>query len=166
MDIKNVEENMVHGLFEITMLAKGINGCFEILIGFSFFFFPRNSIHRIIETVTGYKIVRGSGHIAANYVIHLANNVSLSTQYFIATYFLAYGLVNIFLVVFLVRGKIWAYPVAIAFFTLFIFYQFYRFFLHHSDVLLLLTLFDICLVALTWLEYQRIKTKNRHMMLK
>jgi uncharacterized membrane protein len=35
----------------------------------------------------------------------------------------------------------------------FIFYQLYRFALTHSLVMILLTLFDLVVIVLTWLEY-------------
>ncbi len=151
---------IIHDLFEATVLIKGINGLWEIVVGILFLFFKTETIQKSIIFFTGNEKVSGSGHFTKNYLITQANNFSLSTQHFIAFYFLFYGIVNIFLVISLLKGKIWAYPTAIIFFILFILYQWYRFFLHHSGLLLFFTIFDILLVSLTWLEYRRISLKD------
>lgn len=152
----NLHKRIVHSLFEITILVKGINGIWEIAVGILFFFFKTDTIYRAIMQVTGYPIVRHSGRLTTDYLVRQANNFSLSTKHFLAFYFIFYGVINIFLVVALLKGKLWAYPTAIAFFIFFILYQCYRLFLHHSGLLLFFTVFDICLVVLTWLEYLRL----------
>ncbi len=157
MEKNNLQNKILHSLFEITILVKGINGIWEIIMGVLFFFFKEETIYKAIIAVTGYRIIRYSGHFTTNYLIRQANNFSANTKYFIAFYFLFYGIVNIFLVIFLSRGKLWAFPVTILFFSFFIVYQFYRFFLHHSGLLLFFSIFDIFLVFLTWLEYKRLK---------
>ncbi len=157
MDNNFLQNKMVHGLFKVTVFMKGISGCLEIIIGTVFFFFKREAIYQAIISATGYKIIKGSGHLTTDYLTKQANNFSTNTKYFIAAYFLFYGVINIFLVISLLRGKLWAYPAAILFFISFIIYQWYRFFVHHSGLLLFFTLFDIFLVVLTWLEYKRLK---------
>ena len=152
-----LRHKIVHGLFNVTIAVKGINGLWEIAVGILFFFFKTDTIYRLLISFAGYGIVRNSGHATTNYLLKQAHNFSPSTKYFIAFYFVFYGIINLFLVIFLLRGKLWAYPVAMLFFLFFIVYQFYRFFLHHSGLLLFFTLFDIFLVLLTWLEYQRLK---------
>ncbi len=154
-----LKNKVVHSLFEMTILIKGVNGFLEIIIGILFLFFKTEDIYKAMISVTGYRIVSHSGHFTTNYLLKQANNFSLSTKYFIALYFIFYGIVNIFLVISLLKGKLWAYPTAIIFFILFIFYQIYRFFLRRSGLLLFFTIFDIFLVFLTWLEYKRLKEK-------
>jgi uncharacterized membrane protein len=154
------QRNILHNLFEITIFMKGIHGIWEVAVGIMFFFIKTQTVYNVIMAVAGYDIVKDSGHFATNYLMNQANNFSLSTKYFLAWYFLFYGLVNLFLVFFLLKGKLWAYPMAILFFVFFICYQFFRFFRHHSGLLLFFTLFDIFLVFLTWLEYQGIKKEQ------
>jgi len=153
----SLQNKVVHSLFEITIFFKGLNGIWEIIVGVLFLIFKREAIRNTIIALTHREIVQDSGHLAMKYLTNQANNFSSSTQYFIAVYFLFYGLVNIFLVVSLLKGKSWAYPVAIVFFSLFILYQLYRSFAHHSGLLLALTIFDIFLVGLTFLEYKRVQ---------
>ena len=83
--------------------------------------------------------------------------LSASTKLFGNVYLIARGLAKVVLVVGLLRGKRWAYPVAIAFLGLFIAYQCYRLSYQFSLGLLPLTLFDGIIVALIWREYRFLK---------
>lgn len=159
---KIFSKNVLHDLFEITVFLKGISGGLEIILGMLFLVFSRQTIYHFMVSVTHHKFVRAFGHTATNYLMRQENGFSLSAKYFIATYLIFYGLMNIFLVVSLIRGKLWAYPVAITFFIIFITYQCYRYSLYHSFLLLLLTLYDVALVLLTWREYQRIKKSKEN----
>jgi len=148
---------LIHRFFEVTILVKGFNGIWEIVTGFLFLFFKNETIYNAIIIASNQKIFSGSENFANHYLTRQADNFSSSTQYFIAIYFLFYGIINIFLVISLLKGKLWAYPAAILFFLLFIVYQCYRLYLRHSGLLLFLTIFDAFLVALTFLEYKRVK---------
>ena len=75
-------------------------------------------------------------------------------------YLLTHGLVKVILVVCLWMNKLWAYPLTIAVFGLFMLYQMARFTHTHSIALVLLTIFDGLIIYLTWMEFQRPKTAN------
>ena len=126
------KNQLIHGAFDVTVAMKGLAGVVEIVAGLSFLFF----------------------RLDLQYYIH---HISHGTYYFIAFYLLFYGVVNIFLVTFLLLGKLWAYPTAIVCFGLFTVYMFIRFFLNHSVALGLFAVYDVFLIVLTWLEYQRLR---------
>jgi uncharacterized membrane protein len=73
---------------------------------------------------------------------------------FASLYLLSHGLVKAVLVICLWMNKLWAYPLTIAVFAAFVIYQIYRFTHTHSVALVILTLFDLLLIFLTWKEYQ------------
>ena len=50
-------------------------------------------------------------------------------------------------------NKLWAYPLAIVIFSAFSVYQIYRYTHTHAFALLVLTVFDVIIVYLTWEEY-------------
>jgi uncharacterized membrane protein len=54
----------------------------------------------------------------------------------------------------------WAYPAAIAAFTIFLGYQMYRYSHTHSPELLVLSVLDILVIILTWLEYKRLQSSH------
>ncbi len=151
------QNTILHELFEAVILVKGINGVWEIVIGALFFLFKTETIYNAIIWITERRIINHSEYLTG-YLTWQADNFSASTKNFIAFYFLFYGLVNIFLVVALLKGKRWAYPAAIIFHSFFIVYQVYRFFVRHSGLLLVFTLLDMVMVVLTWLEYRRVSS--------
>jgi uncharacterized membrane protein len=50
-----------------------------------------------------------------------------------------------------------AYPVAIGAFVLFLVYQVYRYVIGHAPEMLVLSLVDVVVIVLTWLEYRRLR---------
>lgn len=151
-----LRNRIIHDFFLFTIILKGINGVWEIALGLAFLVFGRQTLSWAAMAV--HQVFAGSsGRLAGAYLQRQAENVSPGTQYFLAVYFLFYGLVNFFLVAALFRRKHWAYPVAIVFFSLFIVYQFWRVYLHHSGLLFWVTVFDIFLVWPIYLEYKNVK---------
>ncbi|HVH78741.1 MAG TPA: DUF2127 domain-containing protein, partial [Stellaceae bacterium] len=69
-------------------------------------------------------------------------------------YLLSHGAVKLALVVALLCGMLWAYPVSIVVFTAFIVYQLCLFTLSHAIGLIVLTVFDLLVIWLIWLEYR------------
>ncbi len=151
-------KKLVHGFFEVTVLCKGISGMAEIASGFLLLLFKPATISHVIISAVHTRIIRHSGKLAMNFATSQANHFSSATQHFVAFYLLFYGVINIFLVILLLLGKSWAYPTAMVCFSLFTVYMFIRFLFNHSIVLSLFVVFDIFLIGLTWLEYQRIKS--------
>ena len=57
----------------------------------------------------------------------------------------------------LLRRKLWAYPIAMIAFGAFILYQLYRFTFTHSIGLIALSVFDLAVIWLIWLEYRALR---------
>ena len=93
----------------------------------------------------------------ANIAQHYLPYFSDHSQSFAAFYLLSHGIIKIFLAIGLLRNRLWAYPAAIVFFILFILYQVYRYTYTQSSFLILLTVFDLIVVGLTWHEYKIVK---------
>jgi uncharacterized membrane protein len=72
---------------------------------------------------------------------------------------LSHGLIKLLLAAGLLSEKLSAYPVAIAVFVLFAIYQLYQFYFSHSSLLMLLTVFDLVVIVLTWHEYRVVRQR-------
>lgn len=72
-----------------------------------------------------------------------------------ALYLVLHGAVKMVLVAALLLNRIWAYPWMIGTLIAFIGYQIYRIVLAPTVALIVLTLFDMAMVVLTWHEYRR-----------
>ncbi len=64
---------------------------------------------------------------------------------------------ELWLIIGLLREKLWYYPIAIIIFGLFTVYQLYRFSFTHSVWLLLITAVDVIVIGLTWHEYRYLR---------
>ena len=74
---------------------------------------------------------------------------------------MTYGITKVGLVAGLLRGKLWAYPAALAILGLFLCYQIYRFAHTHSPGLGMVSLLDLVILVLIWRDYQFLKARRR-----
>ena len=146
-----------HNIFLLSIWLKGLNGLAEIIGGLLVVVFGPQTIIGLVNYLTLSEISEDPHDLIANYLIHSASGYTVNLQFFWAAYFLIHGLIKIFLVISLMTRRLWAYPTAIIIFSLFIVYQLYRFSFTHSILLIILSLFDVLVIVLTYLEYQRLK---------
>jgi uncharacterized membrane protein len=94
-------------------------------------------------------------------MFNASQNMTNSSARFAALYLLSHGLVKVLLVTCLWLNKLWAYPLTIAVFGAFAVYQVFRFTHTHSWALVILTIFDVLIILLTWNEYRHQKEKRQ-----
>jgi uncharacterized membrane protein len=87
-------------------------------------------------------------------MFNASQNMTDSSVRFAALYLLSHGLVKALLVTCLWMNKLWAYPLTIGVFGAFAMYQVFRFTHTHSWALVILTIFDVLIILLTWNEYR------------
>ena len=138
-----MQEKRIHQIFVVSVLAKGLHALIEIVGGLALYLFSADVIARWLNEVDRHAWV--------------ARHFPASEQYFYAFYLLSHGLVKGLLVIFLLREKLWAYPASVAVFGLFICYQLYRFSFTHDAGLILLSIFDLFVIALAVHEYRLLR---------
>lgn len=154
-----LSEHNLHIAFEITLILKGLFALSEIIAGIGAYLVTPDFLLKIVETMTQGELVQDPDDFIANYLLHSAQHLSISTQHFAGLYLLSHGVVKLWLVVGLLRQKLWYYPTAIFVFGAFIAYQLYRFTLTHSVWLLLITAVDAIVIALSWHEYRFLRRR-------
>jgi uncharacterized membrane protein/ABC-type glycerol-3-phosphate transport system permease component len=147
-------EATLYRLFEIGVWGKGIDGVLEIVGGALLLVVSPTLLNQWVIVLTQHELDEDPHDLIATLARRSVVQLSANTQLFASFYLLLHGLVKVGLMVGLLRGKRWAYPAAIAFLGLFIAYQCYQLSNHYSSGLLVLTLFDAAIVALTWHEYR------------
>ncbi len=152
--------SFVHKGFEIGIFLKGVNGLLEIGFGIFLFFVSPEMARQIVATVTSHELSQDPHDVIANYLMNLAHNFSMGTRLFSIIYLLSHGLIKIFLALSLWKRKLWAYPLAMVIFSVFIGYQIYRYTFTRSAELIVLTVLDMIIIILTWLEFKRLKNAN------
>ena len=126
-------------------------------------FVTKDFLLKTVSVLTQEELAEDPRDLIANYLLHSAQNLSIGTQLFVALYLLGHGSIKLWLIIGLLRQKLWYYPTAILVFGLFIVYQLYRFNFTHSVWLLLITLVDVIVIALTWHEYKYLRRLLRRL---
>ncbi len=154
---------LVHRAFALGILAKGLNGGVELIAGGLLFLVRPATISQMLLFLTQHELIEDPHDLIANYLVTVAGHFSADTQWFGAMYLLSHGVIKVGLVLALWQRRLWAYPTAIIFFLLFIVYQVYRYTYAPSPWLILLTVLDLAVVLLTWLEYRRLQATTAHL---
>src|SRR6185437_15800009 len=114
-------------------------------------------IAQTVASSTQDELAQDPTDFFANFLLHTANHIAIGGQLFAALYLLSHGIIKIFLVIALLKNKLWAYPLSLGVLGLFIVYQVYRFTDTHSIGLVVLTVFDAIVIWLIWKEYQLVR---------
>lgn len=155
-----INSKWVHISFELGLLIKTIDSLAEIIGGFLLLYLNPHRMNHFLFFLTHRELSEDPDDLIANALIRFGHSFSISTQNFMVFYLLSHGIVKIILVLLLWRRKLWVYPLTIVSLILFIAYQVYRYCIHPSAFLFILTVFDAVMIVLTYFEYKRIK--NRH----
>jgi uncharacterized membrane protein len=145
-----------HILFEISVISKGVDGVLEVIGGVLLFFVSPAHIQSAVRMLTQHELSQDPHDAIATHLLNGAQHLTSGVETFAAIYLLWHGVVKVGLVTALLLKKRWAYPVAIVAFALFLVYQLYRYSHTHSSWLLVLSILDIVVIVLTWLEYKRL----------
>ncbi len=158
--MRKLFNKLIDETFDVGVLLKFLHGFFEIVGGLFLATPGRQITDNFIVALTRGEISEDPKDLIANYLIKLGDQVSGNVNFFAVFYLLLHGLINAGLAIALLKNKLWAYPLALSTFLIFIVYQIYRYIYTHSLLLLLLTLFDAFLVVVVYLEYKKKINKN------
>ena len=152
----SARERLYHRLFQIGVWIKGIDGLIETVGGIVLLFVSLDAINRDVIAITENEIREDAGDLIANALRHAAHHMTQSSKQIAGAYLVGNGVVKVFLVVGILRGKLWCYPVAMAVITFFILLQCLRLCFHFSWTMSLATIIDVAIVFLIWREYHRL----------
>jgi uncharacterized membrane protein len=153
-------ERIVHVLFDIGVISKGVDGALEIVGGVLLFLVSPDQLQQIVRILTQHELSEDPGDVVASYLLRTSQHLSASAKLFGAVYLLWHGVVKVGIVTALLGRQRWAYPAAIFAFVLFLVYQLYRYAHTYSPELLVLSVLDVFVIVLTWLEYARLRASH------
>jgi uncharacterized membrane protein len=154
------KEKFVHVLFDVGIIGKGIDGLLETIGGTLLLFVRPEQIGRVVRLLTQHELSEDPNDVIAGHLLHAAQHLSADVQIFGAIYLLTHGIIKVGLVAALLRRQFWAYPSAILAFLLFLVYQLYRYSHTHATWLLALSVVDVFVIVITWLEYRRLRAAH------
>jgi uncharacterized membrane protein len=143
----------IHEFFELGVILKGLNAAIELSLGVLLLFV---NVSALVQDLIADELVEDPTDFLANHLQPLVSQFSPQAQMYSALYLIAHGIIKGFLVIGLLRGKVWAYPASLAVLALFVAYQTIQILNTYSVGLILLTVFDLAVMWLIWEEYRRI----------
>ena len=147
-------EKNIHLAFDASLWLKLVFALGEIASGIATYFVSRAFLVQVVLWVTKGEFAEDPRDLVANSLLHTAQHFSVGAQEFAAIYLLAHGVIKLWLIIGLLRKRLWCYPTAIVAFGLFVAYQVYRYTFTHSVLLILITILDIIVIGLTWHEWR------------
>ncbi len=156
-----MNEKRIHRVFEISIALKGIHAGIESLGGIGLLLVSTEAIVHLVKALTQEELIEDPNDFLARHLVDLAANFSVGSKQFYGFYLLSHGAIKLLLVIGLLRGKLWSYPASLVAMGLFIAYQLYRFSYTHSPGLIVLTVFDLFVIALIWHEYGLVRRSAR-----
>jgi len=152
-----MQEKRIHQIFEVSVALKGLHALIEIVGGIALYLTSTRTILGWIDRFSQGELTEDPNDWIANKVLVFGQNFSVEKHHFYAFYLLSHGLVKIVLVFGLLKEKLWAYPASFVVFSLFIAYQLYRYSFTHDFSLILLSIFDLFVIALAIHEYRLLR---------
>lgn len=153
--IFNKTNTWVDRAFVISMLAKGFNGLLELIGGALLLMTSSQSIQQFVSRITAEELSEDPTDFLAHFALSLGHQIG-SARLFGALYLLLHGIVKLVLVYYLLQRKLLAYPWALTVLSFLALYQGYLLWHRWSVSLLFLTLVDLVIIWLVWLEYKRL----------
>ena len=152
-----MHEKRIHQIFVVSVLFKGLHALIEIVGGVALYLVSTATIVDAIRRYSYDELVEDKHDWIATHLLDFARHFSVAEHNFYAFYLLSHGLIKAVLVAGLLREKLWAYPASFAVFGAFIAYQLYRYSFTHDIGLILLSIFDLFVIALAVHEYRLLR---------
>ena len=152
-----VNERFIHRVFEVSVFLKGAHALIECIGGVALYAVNTATISTLVRIATQSELIEDPNDLIATYLLQAAQGLSIGSKEFYAFYLLSHGLVKLLLVIGLLRNRLWSYPASFVALALFIVYQLYRYSYTHALGLIVLTVFDVFVLALIWHEYRLVR---------
>jgi uncharacterized membrane protein len=152
-----MQERRIHQIFAVSVSLKGLHALFEIVAGIALYLTSTETIVGWISSWSNREIAEERHDRIATHLLRFAQTFSVAQHDFYALYLLSHGIVKIVLVYGLLKEKLWAYPASFVVFGAFILYQLYRYSFTHDFGLIVLSIFDLFVIALAVHEYRLLR---------
>ena len=152
---------VLHESFRVSIMLKGLHAILETVGGIVLLKVSPQTLNRWVMSVLTQDFSQDPNDFIVTQLHRAFERMADGGSHFASWYLLSHGGVKLCLVVALLWNKLWAYPLMLAMLSAFIGYQVYRFVLTHSPAMAALTIFDIVVIVLTWIEYRQ-QLAHRH----
>ena len=141
-------------LFHLGMWWRIIYGFLRIIIAVLLLQHVGTPVSDIFLKLMSHELIQDPN----DRVIQMVNHLPYLVTYYLAFYFMFWGVMDIFMSILLLRHQLWAFPVAIYMIVVFIVYELFRFFHTHSLMLLAVIGMDVFIIWIIKREYKKLKS--------
>jgi uncharacterized membrane protein len=145
----------LHEGFRVGIILKGLHALLETVGGIVLLNLSPQTLNRVVMKILTQDFSQDPNDFIVTHLHRAFERLADGGNHFASWYLLSHGGVKLCLVVALLLNKLWAYPWMIVMLSAFISYQMYRYTLTHSGFMILLTVFDLLVIILTWIEYRQ-----------
>jgi uncharacterized membrane protein len=153
--------SLLDGSFRVGISLKGLHALIETISGLLLLKLSPQTINRYLVDILDQELSRNPHDFFAGHLLRFAEDLAGTGRPFASAYLISHGAVKLVLVIALLMNRLWAYPLMIVMLSVFIGYQTYRFVLTHSSMMMALSVFDLIVLILTWLEFREQRLLRR-----
>ena len=154
MTLQPYKNNIYDVFFRIGMWWRIFYGSLRFFLGLALLRIVGTPFSDIFYKVMSRELIEDPNDFFIRIATPFFQNLSLSVTLFLASYFIFWGIVDIFLSINLLRERKWAFLVSVYFIGIFVLYEIYRFFHTHSIILACIIGIDLVLIWLITKEYR------------
>lgn len=151
-----------HRFFIVMIVIKGLEWLIQIAIWVMALLFTRESLYWLVWWYLQEELIEDQQAMVSRFLLDSLQWLTISTQHFIAFYFISHGIIKFFIGYNILKKRYWAYPFALIVFSGFTFYQVYLYIESWSLWMIGLIIIDIIVAILTYIEYQNVKKTHIH----
>ncbi len=149
-------KRLLHRIFEIGILVKGVDGAAELMGGLLLMLLSPASIKGLIASLVKGELKEDPTDLVANLLVHNTATV-IHSRASASAFLILHGVTKLGLVAGLAANKLWSYPTALAVFASFTIYQIYQLANQYSLFLATITVLDVMVVVLILIEYRQVR---------
>lgn len=133
-------------------------GVMRIILGITFLKRIGEPFAEMIYTLMSHELSGSRGDAVLEYVYTSIATHEFTVTYFIASYFIFWGMVDIVLSLCLLRHKLFVFPLTIGLIMLFIGYSCWRLTFTHSFILFGIICIDVGILYIIYRQYRQLRS--------
>jgi uncharacterized membrane protein len=91
---KLLAEKNIHLVFQASLIFKGLFALLETLGGIAAYWVSQHALLDLVHAITQAELAEDPRDLVGNYLLHLAQNLSLSAQRFTAFFLVSHGVIK------------------------------------------------------------------------
>jgi len=151
----------IYSLYRAGLYFKGLFGLSEFSVGLFLYFYTKAEIYQLFLILAQEELIEDPSDPLVAFLQQSLLGLSIDTQHFAMTFLTLHGSVKLLLIYGLIKNQLWAYPVSIIIFIIFVLQQlYYLIFATFSWGIFLVTILNIVVIGLIAYEYWYIKKQD------